>query len=177
MNIKILFPISILYAIAMSTVAFIIPDNEMLRNIYCLTQFIAAVILIFLGIEDNNTLKVSWKNTAVYLFVILPGLICGCTSGILLEQLIFYLPGIAFVIVMTIYSFKTGRGGADRDIGLLSILAFPQTAVLALIPALLISVFATAKLKRKYPMLFPYSIIFGLLTLAQFSMLITKVMI
>lgn len=177
MKFKLILLIAAIYAAALSIAAFFISEQTTCRYIYLGTLLLSAVFLIILGLEDNNTLKVSWKNTLIYIMLILPGIIYGCKSGALIEQLIYYLPGIAFAAVMIIYSFKTGRGGADRDIGIVGIAAYPQTAVLALIPALLISVIATAKRNQKYPMLFPYSIVFGLLALVQISFVIGQVMI
>ena len=152
-------------------------DIQTLKSIYICELIITAIAIIFIGLEDNKTLKVSWRNTALYFYLIIPPIASGMHSGALVEQLIYYLPGLAFAAVMIIYSFKTGRGGADRDIGILSLIPFPMITVLSLIPSLLISIIATAKRKQKYPFLFPFSIVFGVLAVTQLAMMIGQVMI
>lgn len=152
-------------------------DIPTLRTVYIFELIITAIALIFLGLEDNRTLKVSWRNTALYFYLIIPPLASGMHSGALIEQLIYYLPGLAFAAVMIIYSLKTGRGGADRDIGILSLIPFPMITVSSLIPSLLVSIIATTKRKQKYPFLFPFSIVFGVLAVTQLAMMIGQVMI
>lgn len=155
----------------MGILGIVIQNPASLKYLYITELIVSALFLITLGLEDNKTLKVSWMNTGLYVLICIPGLIAGIHSGILQSQLIYYIAGAVFAGILIIYSFWTGRGGADRDIGIISILAYPMLAVLSLIPALLISVIATARTKKKFPMLFPYSIIFGCLALVQLIVL------
>lgn len=161
-----------IYCIVLIILTFCFLGNtDALKYLYILDLIISALFLITIGIEDNKTLHVSWRNTTQYIFVCVPGVVTGIVGGFLAGQVIYYIAGAVFALVLIIYSSKTGRGGADRDIGIISIAAFPMIAVLSLVPALIMSVIYTAKKKRKFPMLFPFSIVFGLLALVQIVIL------
>lgn len=138
-----------------------------LKSLYIIELIISAIFLIIIANEDKKTLHVSWESTGIYFMIMLPAIVSGILSGILQEQWMFYLAGAVFALIMIVYSFKTGRGGADRDISIISIIAYPFQSVLALIPALLISVIRTAKTKTKYPFLVPYAIGFILFGIVQ----------
>lgn len=160
------------YIIGMTIISIMSQGNQTaLKLMYIIELIVSALCLITIGIEDNKTLHVSWKNTGIYLGLCIPGIVTGCLGGFMTGQLVFYLAGAVFAIVLIVYSFRTGRGGADRDICIISIIAYPMIAVLSLIPSLLASIIITARKKQKFPMLFPYAIVFGLLTLVQIVIL------
>lgn len=169
---RIIYGIVMAYIVGLTIISIICQGNPTaLKLMYIMELIVSALCLITIGIEDNKTLHVSWKITAIYLGLCIPGIVTGCLGGFMTGQLVFYLAGAAFAVVLIVYSIRTGRGGADRDICIISILAYPMIAVLSLVPALLTSIIVTARDGQRFPMLFPYAIVFGLLTLVQIVIL------
>lgn len=154
---KIFFSILGIIAAVAIIAGIMITDTAVLKTLYKIEFICSAIVLVIIGIEDKRSLQVSWGTTAVYALVTIPAIVSGVHSGAMYGQLVYYIAGAVFGIFITIYSARTGRSGADRDICLLTILPFPAIGVLALLVSLIVSVIATAIKKKKIPLLFIYA--------------------
>lgn len=153
------FAIAIAYSIVVSILGYTLEKPGL---VYLCELAVVAMFLASIGWEDFTTLKVSWKKTGLYAIICIPPVLYGIHWGYYMNQYPAwsYLVCAAFVISMIIYSLVTGRGGADRDIGFITAIAFPNLAAIPIVIALLISVMVTAIRKQKFPFLAPFAIVF-----------------